>query len=341
MPKYSEPITVIHISDLHFGQILANNQFPFIGGWAAHDFRVCRDLPLAMEYIRATLLEIPDEDELRLVASGDLTATGTHQEFVVAHSFLRSRLRLRRTPPGRSTGLALTDEQIAAVPGNHDHWDGKRLPRPIAYTKAIFPRYFRQTPWPKVWPSRSGGLELEIYGIDSNSGFENKRTNFRAKGEFSNGELQILEQLLKDSDQRHTPHGVSRVRALVTHHSLTYTGRVPYIMALEDSSRDRLLEIAAQYKIGAILTGHTHGANFHKFTVRLPHPSTATRDVWEMRAATTLQGPSRPNKQGFWCHLIRASTGGPFWTAWRFQWDGNAFRNYSTTPDVDFPLPTV
>jgi 3',5'-cyclic AMP phosphodiesterase CpdA len=340
MPKYSEPITIIHISDLHFGSILANNQFPVIGGWAAHDFRLCRGLPLTMEYIRATLLELGDADEIRVVASGDLTATGTQQEFAVAHSYLRSRLRLRRPPPGRETGLVLADNEIAAVPGNHDHWDGKTLPRPTAYTKSIFPRYFRKTPWMKAWVSLGGALELEVYGIDSNSGFEHKKTNFRAKGEFSGHELQILEQLLKESDLHRPPHGTSRVRALVTHHSLTYTGRFPGIISLEDSSRDRIVKLAAEYKIGAILTGHTHESNFHKFTVHVTNPP-LTRDVWELRAATTFQGPSGPNKQGFWCHLIRTDAGGPFWTAWRFQWDGNAFRCTSGTPDVDFPMPTV
>jgi hypothetical protein len=100
-------------------------------------------------------------------------------------------------------------------------------------------------------------VELEIYGIDSNSGLRGS-TNFRARGAFSPHEISALDALLADSDNRIPSQGLRRVRAIVAHHSLSHAGGVTGKEILDYSSRDDLLTMAAKYGVPCILTGHVH-----------------------------------------------------------------------------------
>lgn len=348
MSKYPHTIAIAHISDLHFGDVLANNVFSFAShrvGYAAHDFMLCLDFPNALEFIRAELLDISDDEVINTVVSGDLSATGIERDFIVAHTILRSRVRIKRDGLGRDAGFSLADDRIGAVPGNHDHWNGLHLSRPRAYTPSIFPTHFRQTPWVKRWSDAASKIELEIYGIDSNSGLASMRTNLRARGSFSKAELDGLRIELEKSKKRAVEEGTSRVRALVTHHSLSYAGGPFGAMTLDYTSRDELLKIAAEYKIAVIMTGHTHDLDAHPHPVH--DPNGIINEVWELRSATTFQGPAWPKHQGFWCHTIWLSANGPRWYGWRFQWAGTRFEIKAPhsatgyTPDVDISLPTV
>jgi hypothetical protein len=330
-----EQVAFIHFSDVHFGPVMANNQFSFIHGYDAHDLVLCTAIPQALEDVR-TLLEVADDEQLNVVVSGDVTSEGSPQNFTVAHSYLRSTWRLRREPPGNLSGLNRQTDEIGIIPGNHDHWNGKRFPPP-AYSKSIFPAHFRPTPWKKIWKSTAGNVELEIYGIDSNSGLQGT-TNLMAKGAISSHELRALDVLLAESDQRILSQGAHRVRAIVTHHSLSYTGGVAGKEKLDDSSRDDLLEIAAKYRISSVLTGHGH--DFH-FQPLVGTYNGTQRVVHELRSATTLQGPALPfsRGQGFWAHRIRLVNSGMIWSSWRYAWDGSRFvpRNRSA-PCVQFPV---
>ena len=345
MSKLADPIVLAHISDLHFGEVLANNLFSFrskVLHYPPHDFTLVLDFPNALEYIRVNLLDLADEELINIVMSGDVTATGLPTEFAVAHALLRSRVRIKREGLSRHAGFATPDDQIGAVPGNHDHFNGLQfMSRPRAYTASIFPDHFRLTPWVKEWRCLSGKLTLELHGIDSNSGLVPRRTNFRAKGSFATTELDLLEENLKRSDSRAAEPGNVRVRALVTHHSLMYAGVGAAFgaVALDYASRNKLLEIAAKYKIKVIMTGHTHDAAFHPHQVT--DPNGIMNEAWEIRSATTFQGPARPNKQGFWCHVIWLSDEGPQWYGWRFHWAANRFEMRRLKPDVDILLPTV
>lgn len=343
MSKFPEAVVLAHISDLHFGEVLANNVFPFKSKtlhYPPHDFILCLDFPNALEYVRADLLDLSDNESINVVLSGDMSATGLETEFAVGHSILRSRLRIKRDGLGQYAGLSLRDQEMGAVPGNHDHFNGLHfLRRPRSYTSSIFPTHFRRTPWMKEWLSASGKIVLEIHGIDSNSGLPPKRTNLRAKGSFSAQEIEGLKKNLEVSNSRTVEPGIVRVRALVTHHSLMYAGGLFGAVELEDASRDALLEISAKYKIGVIMTGHTHDSNFHPHSV--VDQNGITKEIWEIRSATTFQGPAKPNKQGFWCGLVWLSNDGPRWYGWRFHWAANRFEIRSLKPDVNILLPTI
>jgi 3',5'-cyclic AMP phosphodiesterase CpdA len=338
---YTGPILLIHISDLHFGPVLANNQFRFLSGWSAHDFNLCTALPLALRFIRLRYLGISPENPLNLVISGDLTLEGDSRDFVVAHSYLRSSLRIQRTFPGNLTGLDLDDDHLSAIPGNHDHWDGSKLMK--AYTKDVFPSQFRVTPWKKVHTSLDGRLKLELYGIDSNSGLAGSRYSLRAKGKFSSGELTALKNELEASDAETPEPDVTRVRAFVTHHSLAHPGGMGRLRTLEldPHSRKELLELAADYRVGAVLTGHTHDFFTHPFAVTTPKTSAT---VTELRSAATFHGPAKAGEQGFLCHLIAMSGGKAVWRSWRFQWNGGRYQPLDKAagpPFAEFDLPVV
>lgn len=213
-----------------------------------------------------------------------------------------------------------------------------RVP-PLAYTASVFPRHFQPTPWRKVWKSTKGSLELEIYAIDSNAGLRGQRMNILARGSFSTTELARLERLLQESDSQPPPEGIHRVRAVVTHHSLSYAGGLFAAQQLEDASRDHLLDLAAKYRIVAVLTGHTHDFYLKPFLVPTGAP---TREVYELRSATTLQGRGGiwPNKeQGFLAHQVWLDGDRPTWSVWRYRWDNShQFVRWSDVPCLTFPV---
>ena len=291
-----EQIAILHISDLHFAQVLANNEFEWIKGWNGHDLTLCMALKPALDDA-FDFLQLSELDKLHIVVSGDLTAAGTAKEFAVAHSFVRGKLRINRTHRSE-IGLNALDKHIVSVPGNHDHWAGKKFP-PKAYTPGIMIRHFEPTPWVAKWFSPGGKLEVEVYGIDSNSIFASGETNLLAKGGFSQTELTRVEDLLTQSTASTTRSMSRRVRILVTHHSLSYIGGgVLRREELEDSSQSRILDLAAKYHLVAVLTGHTHDYFCKPFNLH------QDRSPWEFRSSTTFQGPPKPDGQGFWMYLL-------------------------------------
>src|SRR5215831_9500216 len=117
MDNHADQIAIAHLSDTHFGPLLVDNQFSWLQGYAAHDLLLCRAVPLALADMRG-LWDLGDHDPLHVVVSGDLTCTGAHSEFPVAHTFLRSQWYVQRTTPSNVLGLSLLDSQLAYVPGN-------------------------------------------------------------------------------------------------------------------------------------------------------------------------------------------------------------------------------
>ena len=327
-----EPISFVQISDVHFGTALLSTAYGWIGGYAPHAFVLCSALPVAFADARV-LTGLGDDQPLYLVVSGDLTAGGYACEFAVAHAFLRTRPRIQRSAPGNLFGLAMPDDHLAAVPGNHDHWRGApKFRPPPAYSPKTIRAQFRRTPWRKRWPSQ-GPTGVELFGVDSNSGLAGTATNTFAKGAISTTEFDELDALLTASV------GSGLVKAIVCHHSLSYAGGVFDARPLDDFSRERLLAIAAQHRVSAILTGHTHDFDFTRRDVADPRSAANIRAVWELRSASTLQGPPKPARQGFLLHRIGESGASLRWSSWRYMWNGTHFaRADSGKPCHEFDI---
>jgi len=75
--------------------------------------------------------------------------SGKKLEFPVAHSFLMLRWCLWLAGPGEWMGLNVPAQDLATVPGNHYHWNGRRVP-PGAYHGGILKENFEKTPWRKL-----------------------------------------------------------------------------------------------------------------------------------------------------------------------------------------------
>ena len=169
---------------------------------------------------------------------------------------------------------------------------------------------------------------MEIFAVDSASGFSPSRKNRRARGIISDGELNILEGSLSKAAQR-----LGVVRAIVCHHSLLYGAPVRKAVAyrdilgsnqLNDTSRERLLQLALRHQVTAILTGHVHRTLPlfpHRRTVVTGSPNRLTTEVVSQ---TTLQTPAS-GFNGSWLHRIGWDVS-IHWTAERWEWTGSDFQ---------------
>jgi len=124
-------------------------------------------------------------------------------------------------------GLNVAGDRLGVVPGNHDHWAGNRSAvRP--YNGNLFDEQFRRTPWMKPWSSHQGDFELDVFGVDTDSGWDPQLSNFTrryqggvlARGRISDPEFVALENKLATSSFKSTP----TIRAIVCHHSVSYRG---------------------------------------------------------------------------------------------------------------------
>jgi 3',5'-cyclic AMP phosphodiesterase CpdA len=327
-------IVFAHISDTHFGDVLANQSLGRVVHQDPHLLALCLGLQATIDSVRAAC-GLAQGDPLPVVHSGDLTLSGSSEEFAVAHACLRSKMRIKRTRLGGFLGLAISDDKFATVPGNHDHWQGLRGAVNYAlgvpgFTPQLCPMQFRQTPWVKAWRESAdpSQLTLELYGIDSSSGLDPLKVSRWAKGSISNHELNRLEDLLKKSAARGNG---SVVRAVVCHHSVAYRagfwgGKAWQSGELDGTSRAELLRICGAYRVAAILTGHTHDFHVEKFSTTNADGSTS--DVYELRCASTLAGGQMPGHNGFWVHRIGIDEHGQrCWRGWRHDWNGSTFQS--------------
>lgn len=255
------------------------------------------------------------------------------------HSFFRSRWRLRRqdiSPFEEAAGLALDSSVFAAVPGNHDNWNGRGFKSSPAYNPKLYEGHFRQTPWTKAWVSPSGTIQLQLVGIDSNSGLK------RPHNKLAQGAIDLTQLAPLSAPVATVGPSVAVVaKAVVCHHSLAYAA--PRFsrasLELEAPSRVALLQAAAQHDFAAVLTGHTHDPLRHPFDVQV---GLATRRVHELRSATTFQGPPVDGQQGFLLHRIHRSsrTAGYEWSTWRYVYANGAFiREDESTRWPPFTVP--
>lgn len=319
-----EQIVLIQMSDAHFEADLLNRRFGWIGGYRAHDVLLCLGFQTALRHVRQ-VTELTENEHPTLLLSGDLTATGMPGEFSAGDLFLRGQRPVDFDDPLSCIGLLLRPTQICTIPGNHDHWDGQTLP-PGAYNHNIIGQHFQSTPWRLPIDSHPHKkLVLELFAIDSNSGMKHSATvvdRLRARGKIADEEFDDLEHLLK---RRKEPSHQTVVRAITVHHPFSINARIPLLDAqpLNSKSRARLTSIASQYGISAVLNGHTHRFYFEGHTAG-SHSHSAK--FWEMRCASTFQGPAAAKNQGFLVHQLQLQDADKVvWRVWLYRWDGSRF----------------
>jgi 3',5'-cyclic AMP phosphodiesterase CpdA len=335
----ADQIVLVHLSDLHVGTSLMPppDAYELVAGYNPHDVLLLRMLDLALLDVRKRFHLAPNE-RLNVVISGDLTQSGTKNDYATVTALLYCHWQWRLPPNKRSLGFGWTREQLLTVPGNHDHWG--REHRAIAFRQGLSPDYFATTPWKNVLSSRGGTINLELYGVDSNSGLEDSanpaKGNLFAGGKLSPEELFGLEEQLKLTDLGERT-GAFVVRALVCHHALSPDG-ILNAWPLDEGSRRKLLDIAGRYRICAALTGHTHRFHVEDWSLSVGGHGV----LKELRCGTTLQATGGAGLQGFWVHRIARQAGRPDceWTAWKYQKGGTSF-DVNTVDTVRFTVPAI
>lgn len=269
-------LSLVHISDLHFGQRVTGGKSAF-NGFCTHDVWRIEALMIAMRQIE--ILVKGKGDHFACIATGDLVTVGDDASFAIAHTYLRSTFWPTRNPAD-NLGLVQGDE-LMSVPGNHDYWPGKRM---VGGTRPV--GHFDDTPWTRKYSV--GQHKVVVVGIDTNSGVNPTGTSrVLARGAVSTGELNALDRTLATLRQN-TPD-VHIIAAMHHSPSLQKAKIVPSLFhaeVIEASARTDLLDVLHRRGVELIISGHVHEANTS--TVRSPN-YTGTPIV-EARAGTATQG---------------------------------------------------
>ncbi len=215
--------TIVHLSDLHFGDQLENREewwHEFFGGTPlqgrfTHDYQAVQSLQLVIREIcdHRAAADVP----VLFVHSGDLTANGSDEEFAVGQGFLGT------------LGF------VFDVPGNHDKW-GFRAGEPQLGYLARFPSAFPLR-------LREGGITF--FGLDSN---KHSEPIWDATGMVPTVSLETLSRLM---GQQH-----DGIRIVVIHHPIYWKGTEDARLRLD--AREEIAHQLAASGADLVLSGHVH-----------------------------------------------------------------------------------
>jgi len=273
-------LTLLQISDLHIGDLVPGSaetslDAQSLSWWQAHPLfdgylgHTEVALSALAAFVHGELLET--EKNLRVLVTGDLTASGAATQLDAALRYLTNTLA---SGPAKRVGLKLGSCD-AKIPGNHDHWPG----RPCTLSnllcmrgakapadQAVFDAVFPTSPWRLPAFPLTPRCRLVLAGIDSDADVSpGALKRVFARGSFVT-QCQVLSAVLG-------PRPPDELRVLLVHHS--YLKR-PYALAMDRASRRRLETLARDCGIQLILTGHAH-------TVEVQD----TGNFWEARSGAT------------------------------------------------------
>ena len=219
MPDEQLLLTVLHISDLHFGEILEGEnadqlsarvppflaKFPHLEGLLGHHYKGVA----ALHDFYSTLWELQDSQKPVVIVTGDVTAYGAPNQFSIANGFLGAETPQSLFP----IGLGVPDWQFSSISGNHDYWSGSGLP--IGPPSSVLRECFAQ-PFPyAVHIELQGGSKVSFLFIDSDADVDGVN-RFFARGDFVS-QLDNLNRTLPSIEE-------NEFRVLVLHHSICHSG---------------------------------------------------------------------------------------------------------------------
>lgn len=360
-------ILLFHLSDLHFGSAVQGTLRATRGfqtGLNGHSLAIAENLPVAINRALRRDFKATDNDTIEYLVDGDLTRTGSDHDFYLVRTYLYSELQWTINGYGTtvySLGLKLDPNEVHTVAGNHDHWKGQSSVHPFnrppaynddVYLKGFFDRTVTKAGDPS--PRRSirspnNKIVLDLFRLDSNEGLNHSGTNFWAKGLLSDRQLDgvvtngaivengLLQQMhdaaaeARYDDQHAIPH----VAAIACHHGFKNkhgrTGAKPLDSNSVIRLIDRIRRFPAEFKIRAVLTGHTH------YPARRPVFDMQTKPkVWEVRCSSTIQMEPQPAAQSFLVHVLTLSwNNSPMWHTWTYSWNGTSFVRSPVAKNLD------
>lgn len=245
-------LTLIHLSDLHFGYPSAEDGAPppadwrrhvkLLDGFLGHHFAALDHLTHTVNLLRAR----EGEPAPVLVVTGDLTACGRSEEFERATRFLETA----HDVGGPIHGLKDPGALDRAIPGNHDHWPGTGQVK--GDRVAAFDRTFGSFPKRLFERALPGGPVVQVFGINSDADVDpNGRQRRFARGSFAK-QIAAL-----DNDPSIAQPTGQEIRVLLVHHSPAHGG---YLLGMDGPSRRGLDAWIRKAGISVMLTGHLHDA---------------------------------------------------------------------------------
>ena len=278
--------TFVHASDVHFGDLDRDTGSATLDAKAEDWWRSHRVFDGflghsydALVHLADFFARLRDEENARLIVTGDLTTCGAPSQFDLARDYFEGHLEI---DPGNPVGLQEKTARSLTIPGNHDHWPGKRViwGQPSAGLQQHFPTL----PIAVERISLGRHRELVFAGIDSDA---DVRPTFPgpcrlfARGKFVS-QLRTLEATLG-------PPVASEVRVLLLHHSRSQRS---YATGMVRGSRRALDTLVARRDVCVLLSGHVHVPRGERFTVS--DRDGGAHEVMEARAGTTLQRDELP-----------------------------------------------
>jgi hypothetical protein len=266
--------TLVHISDLHFGNQFTTDEslfrklvasIPLVQGVCVHSYQAACALSLRVRQI----LENRKEGNVPIcvVFTGDLTRGGTGEEFVVGGTFLREAHSIGRD---RSAGLRVHEpphgelgpgsDGLFQVPGNHDILQRSKPDQLRAYLdhfQGLFPSSLR---------INTRGRPIILYGLDSTP--DKRLRRGLGAGHVPWMDLPILREMI-ESENQIAPESIHIV---CLHHPLL---QLPY-PELELENRNSVAQYCLNLGIHLVLAGHVHYGITYTANGTLPNHAVAS-----------------------------------------------------------------
>lgn len=249
-------LTLVHVSDLHIGQLDASGDNPLdsdsvewwkhfrpFDGYLGHTHVALKQLVSLVDMLQGT-----EGPEVYVVVTGDLTTNGGTVELQNAEQYLRGQL-------GTGVGLELQSHEYAAIAGNHDHWPGSACHWHRAVTcmlggpNAALSTFIPPMGGP-VTISLAGGYRLRLEGIDSEADVP----------PISAERVCAIGQCVSECnalDGRLPARSAGEIRVLLMHHSTIEDGPAGR-SSLDATSRGIVGGIVLKHGFSMVLTGHKH-----------------------------------------------------------------------------------
>lgn len=247
--------TLLHISDLHFGDIDPNTgsalEPTLLGIHEVIDGLLGHDLD-SLKRVSRFWGRLRRNEGASLVVTGDLTTVGKFGQYVTADSYLGDLLDLGDVISGLPPlGLAVADWRKRGIPGNHDHYPGNFEPPNFMFghpPQEMYDNFLSQYPDISSLDLPSGHkLKFLLINTDADV-WSTGASRLYARGHFTS-QLDKLKKDLSESDPQ------TEIRVLCLHHSPAHGD---FKLGINGRSRKALNDFIVQQNVAVLLTGHKH-----------------------------------------------------------------------------------
>jgi len=296
-PSRTRLVTFVHISDLHIGDPDSTGnatldahteawlkRWPQFDGYLGHTGEALRHLDSFFDSLR-------NAEDADLIVTGDLTTVGKPSEFALVASYLTGLTHIGSALP---LGLNVPDAFERTIPGNHDHWPGRRprfaLDPAMLGSSACSAQVFtavRPGPSLSVYTPKAvpGSSATQIVFVRMNSDADVGPWSRERLGAMASFQSQLnVAQSLVQQQRAACPANTRQICVLLLHHSLGHNGK---LLGMSKLMRRELNDFLVATRTHVLLTGHVHEP--HGFVTNLKHGN-----VLEGRCGTTTQRDTVP-----------------------------------------------